>query len=130
MKQLTGIVTEGKQLGRTIGFPTANLTGIGEVELANGVYAVRVQLADKSFYGVMNVGTRPTFNDGSHRTVEVHILRFYADIYGQSLTVQPVAFIRQEQKFEGLQQLVEQLQRDVLTAKHILNSEMYVEQFV
>jgi riboflavin kinase / FMN adenylyltransferase len=107
---LSGIVVRGKQIGRTIGFKTANLQLDDTYKLipGNGVYVVDVMLDNLTLQGMMNIGTRPTV-DGSNRTIEVHILNFDADIYDQRLSVSIRKRLRNEQKFDGLESLKAQL---------------------
>jgi riboflavin kinase/FMN adenylyltransferase len=116
--RLTSTVVHGDERGRTIGFPTANLDLPPEAAVPNnGVYAVRAITADgKVHSAVANIGTNPTF-DGIYRHIEVHILDFAADIYGQELTIEFLAKLRNEQKFSGIEALVNQLHQDVETAK-------------
>lgn len=108
-----GVVVKGNQLGRTIGFPTANLdTGDPEKLIPeNGVYAVKVSLHGQSYLGMMNIGLRPTVG-GTKRTIEVNILDFNQDIYGETLKIEVMAYLRGEQKFAGLDALKEQLAKD------------------
>jgi riboflavin kinase/FMN adenylyltransferase len=115
--QLEGIVIRGDQLGRTIGFPTANLA-ITETEKlipATGVYAVSVfikkgnQAIEKN--GMMNIGYRPTVS-GKERRIEIHIFDLKEDLYDLSLCVELKAFIRNEIKFSGLEELTAQLEKD------------------
>jgi len=116
---LRGEVIQGKQLGRTLGFPTANLNLPPEKFLPrHGVYAVRVgHLIDTDhettalWSGVMNLGTRPTV-DGQHTQAEVHLFDWAGDLYGKALRVHLEAFLRPEQKFESLDALKAQIQRD------------------
>ncbi len=111
----SGIVTEGNKLGRTIGYPTANLSLSNSTKLipANGVYAARVIIEgfDKTYGGMMNIGTRPTV-DGSKLVVEVNIFDFDEMIYGKRVTVILVKKLRDEVKFSGLDALKEQLGKD------------------
>lgn len=118
---LTSHVEEGEKLGRTIGFPTANLALPDALKLipANGVYAVWVRLQEERFAGMMNIGTRPTVN-GSKLTLEVHLLHFDRDIYGQLLTVEFVEQLRQEKRFDGLDALKAQLAKDREATERIL----------
>jgi riboflavin kinase/FMN adenylyltransferase len=120
-----GFIVRGNQIGRTIGFPTANLHINDEEKLipANGVYAVRVKGAcfgDKIFDGMMNIGVRPTV-DGHKKVIEVNIFDFNEDIYEQTITVMVYDYIRGEVKFNGLDALKAQLNEDVNTSKAILN---------
>jgi len=116
-----GLVKKGRQLGRTIGFPTANVNVSKKYKLipAFGVYAVKVHLRDQIFKGVMNIGNRPTV-DGIGITQEVHILDFDDDIYGEILKVDVVDYIRPELKFEGVKELIEQITLDCEKAREIL----------
>ncbi len=117
-----GLVKKGRQLGRTIGFPTANVNVSKKYKLIPelGVYAVKVILRNKIFKGVMNIGNRPTV-DGIGITQEVHILDFEDDIYGENLKVEVVDFIRPEMKFDGVNELIEQIKLDCEKAKAILS---------
>ena len=119
-----GVVIEGNKLGRTIGYPTANLHISSEEKLVpgNGVYAVTVNLESpagnkesQSYKGMMNIGLRPTV-DGKKKVIEVHIFDFDADIYGRTLQVHLHHYLRGEVKFNGLDELKAQLQKDKLAA--------------
>lgn len=114
---LTGRVVEGKQLGRTIGFPTANLhIPVKKYLPRKGVYSVRVYGADaEPIKGVMNIGNRPTV-EGQTLSVEVHLLNWGGDLYGKVLTVSLEQFIRPEQKFGSLDQLKSQIEQDCQVA--------------
>ncbi|MDJ1485363.1 bifunctional riboflavin kinase/FAD synthetase [Cytophagaceae bacterium YF14B1] len=118
---LTGVVVKGNQLGRTIGYPTANIHVSESYKLipADGVYAVQVQVNDKIHGGMMNIGMRPTIH-GTHRTAEVNIFNFDEDIYGTDITVSFIEKIRNEQKFNGLDALKAQLLQDKQTALQLL----------
>lgn len=118
---LSGVVVKGKQLGRTIGFPTANIDVHGAINYENGAYGVFVYYRGKRYQSVMNIGERPTFNDGVHRTYEVHILDFNEDLYGQELTVEVMFYIRPEQKFGDLKALIQQLHADVFYTRKQLH---------
>jgi riboflavin kinase / FMN adenylyltransferase len=109
----TGTVVKGKQLGRTIGFKTANLHLSNTLKLipGNGVYVVQVQWNNMQLQGMMNIGNRPTV-DGINRTIEVHLLNFDEEIYNETLTVSIVQRLRNEHKFDGLEALKNQLQLD------------------
>ena len=122
---LHGRVVEGEHLGSTIGFPTANIesSDIHKLIPAYGVYAVRVKTGEKFRNGMMNIGTRPTFNhNADQRSIEVNIFDFSDNIYGQEITLFFVDKIRDEQKFAGKDDLVEQLKADRITALKILDS--------
>ena len=139
---IEGTVVEGAKLGRTIGYPTANLVVNPEKLIpGNGVYAVKVvlypkamtggdsfqtsakdaQTAVREFGGMMNIGLRPTV-DGSKRVIEVNIFGFDEDIYGARLRVSLVSFLRGEEKFEGLEKLKDQLSNDRRNAESILKT--------
>jgi riboflavin kinase / FMN adenylyltransferase len=109
----SGTIVQGKQLGRTIGFKTANLQVQNSLKLipGNGVYVVSVQWKNRTMQGMMNIGTRPTV-DGMNRVIEVHILNFDEEIYGEELTITILSRLRNEQKFNGLDALKEQLEKD------------------
>ncbi len=109
-----GIVIEGDRRGRTIGFPTANLKLNDTAKLlpANGVYFVKVYIDDMQYFGMSNIGTRPTFENEIGRTFETYIFDFNQDIYGTNIKVEFLEFIRDEQKFENIDRLVEQLKKD------------------
>lgn len=117
---LRGVVVHGDHRGRLLGYPTANLN-VPDRKLipANGIYAVRVRLGSEWFNGAANIGVRPQFGGGP-RLVEVHILDFDRDIYGQELEVHFVERLRDEMKFENVQALVEQMGRDVTRARSLL----------
>jgi riboflavin kinase / FMN adenylyltransferase len=119
---LSGLVVKGKQLGRTIGFPTANIQvrEIAKLIPSDGVYAVKVYYKNEDFGGMLNIGNRPTV-DGTYQTVEVNIFDFDQEIYGENLTVEFLQKIRNEQKFNGLDELKAQIAKDKITCKGILN---------
>ncbi|TAH07870.1 MAG: bifunctional riboflavin kinase/FAD synthetase [Sphingobacteriia bacterium] len=108
-----GIVVEGNQLGRTLGFPTANLHISSEEKLipGNGVYVVKINCGQDLLLGMMNIGVRPTV-DGKKRVIEVNIFDFNEDIYGKNLLISIVGFLRGEVKFSGLEALKAQLNED------------------
>ena len=112
---LSGTVIEGRKIGRTIGFPTANIKPDSQYKLipANGVYAVNVTLDDNVFPGMLSIGSNPTVNtDISLRNIEVHILNFDKDIYGRKISVVFRKRLRDEKKFNNLEQLTEQMTND------------------
>lgn len=114
----TGVVVKGRQLGRTIGFPTANVRVAENYKLipVNGVYIIRVLVRGQWLKGIMNIGNRPTV-EGIGRTQEVHIFDFNQDIYGETLKVELLDFIRPEKKFSGLDELKSQIEIDSLLAR-------------
>lgn len=120
---LHGTVVEGKQLGRKLGFPTANIEASDKNKIipGYGVYAVKVELNGNDYNGMLNIGTRPTFNNNAdNRSIEVNIFDFKGDIYGKEITLKFVGKIRDEQKFSNIEMLVNQLEKDKLTALSIL----------
>ena len=108
---LTGVVVAGNRLGRTIGFPTANMRLYEPLKLlpGNGVYSVEVESLGRIFKGMCNIGTRPTVNAGRDRTVETNIFDFDEDIYGLDLKVTFLGKIRDERRFDSLEALKNQL---------------------
>ena len=119
----SGVVVEGKRLGNTIGFPTANIEIPEKEKLfpARGVYAVVATIRGRSgqLEGMMNIGVRPTV-DGTTEKIEVHLFDFNEDIYGSIVEVQVVARLRDEQKFENLDALKTQLSNDLIAARSVL----------
>jgi riboflavin kinase / FMN adenylyltransferase len=114
----SGVVVKGKQLGRTIGFKTANIKIdiIQKLIPANGVYIVMAKHHNMTYKAMMNIGNRPTVN-GQDRTIEVHLLNFDDEIYDENLTIFIYKKIREEQKFDGLEALKAQLQKDKQTTE-------------
>ena len=110
---LTGKVVKGKQLGRTIGFPTANIEVDETYKLIpkNGVYIVSSVLENQLVYGIMNIGNRPTLN-GESQTIEVHFLHFNQDLYDQNIEIVFIKYIREEVKFNSLEDLKTQISKD------------------
>jgi riboflavin kinase/FMN adenylyltransferase len=113
-----GKVMKGRQLGRKIEFPTANLEIVPNRKLipANGVYAVNVIVENAIYNGMMNIGFRPTVSDEKLRTIEVHIFDFDNDIYEKEIKVRMITRIRDEIRFKGIDELREQLKKDKLEA--------------
>ena len=114
-----GKVVAGRQIGRTIGFPTANIEPSDSRQLlpADGVYAVDVLVDGAKWRGMANIGTRPTVSDGRGRTLEVNIFDFDADIYNKAVEVIFLSRLRPEKAFDSLEELREQLERDKIEAK-------------
>ena len=112
--ELTGTIVHGQAIGKTIGFPTANIQVNSELKLipGNGVYAVAVSLNDSDYIGMLNIGNRPTVNDSADRTIEVHILDFSGEIYAEEITVKFIDKLRDEKQFKDLQELQNQLKED------------------
>ena len=110
---LHGEVVYGNQIGRTIGFPTANIpVPMQQIIPANGVYAAMVELEGIRYPGILNIGCRPTVNNGSHISIEVHLMDFDKDIYGKRISIAVCHFLRQEARFSGLSELKAQLEKD------------------
>lgn len=120
--ELTGHVVKGKQIGRSLGFPTANLqvTDPNKLIPMDGVYVVEVKWEGISKEGMLNIGNRPTLS-GQNKTVEVHVFEFEGDLYGKQLKVYFHDFLRKEKKFEGLDYLKAQLEKDKVSAMRIFN---------
>lgn len=129
---VSGVVERGAELGRTIAFPTANLGGVRELAPPRGVYAVRVDRAHPSSdglseetsplgSGVMNLGVRPTVGDDLEPSLEVFILDWSGDLYGEHLRVHLIEKIRDEKKFKSLDTLKAQITKDVASARKILS---------
>lgn len=118
---LSGKVVHGAGRGISLGFPTANLQPNSKRKLipANGVYAVSVKLENKVYFGVMNIGFRPTFNQTPHAITEVHVLDFNKDIYGENITIEFVKRLRDEKKFGGKEELIKQIKDDIQKTKEI-----------
>ena len=111
---LEGTVTDGYRVGRKIGFPTANLRVDHPFKLvpAEGVYAVKVEVEGQQHLGMLNIGHRPTLNNGADRSIEVHILDFAGDIYRQNIRIEFLRFLRPETKFASIEELISQIEKD------------------
>jgi riboflavin kinase/FMN adenylyltransferase len=120
---LTGTVARGQQLGRTLGYPTANIVVKEDYKLIpqNGVYVAKSEIAGKTVYGMMNIGTRPTV-DGTSQTIEIYFFDLNQDLYDQTLTVSFLHRMRAEQKFESLDALKNQLALDKSTALSLIET--------
>lgn len=121
---LNGTVVGGYRVGRTIGYPTANLHVDNPEKLvpADGVYAVYVFVGGQKYMGMLSIGYRPTINNGTDRSIEVNILHFNADIYNQPMRISFVRRTRSELKFDTIEELIGQLQKDEIEVTAILNS--------
>ena len=111
---LNGTIVKGKGLGKTIGFPTANLNIEEDYKLIpkQGVYVVRSTYKNQIIYGMMNIGNNPTINSDSKQYIEIHFFNFDATIYGDTLTIELLNRLRDEQKFDSLDNLKAQLETD------------------
>ncbi|WP_266168028.1 bifunctional riboflavin kinase/FAD synthetase [Dyella subtropica] len=119
---MEGKVEYGNQLGRTLGFPTANIHLRERVSPVHGIFAVRVGLGEGecSWPGVASLGIRPTVNEVAEPLLEVYLFDFEGDLYGQRMAVEFVAKLRDEMKFDGLEALTEQMNRDARMAREVL----------
>lgn len=118
---LAGPVVHGFERGKTIGFPTANISVAADRAMpALGVYATRVTVGGGQYAGATNIGRRPTF-DAGHVSIETNILDFEGDIYGERLELDIVQRIREERAFDGIDELVAQIRNDVETARRLLS---------
>jgi riboflavin kinase / FMN adenylyltransferase len=117
--RLHGTTAVGQRRGRTLGFPTANLDPLLNLAPGDGVYAVRVYIGEEMWPGAANVGPNPTFGENA-RKVEVHLIGFRGDLYGQRLAVDFIRRLRDTRPFKGADDLIQQLRRDVEQARQAL----------
>ncbi|KOY51597.1 bifunctional riboflavin kinase/FAD synthetase [Polaribacter dokdonensis] len=122
---LNGNVVNGKKLGGKIGYPTANIDVKESYKLIpkTGVYVVKSLIAEEIVFGMMNIGNRPTIN-GNHQTIEVHFFDFNKNLYHQNLTIELLYFLRDEQKFDSLELLIDQLKKDELIARDYIKNNL------
>ena len=120
---LTGEVVAGKALGRQYNYPTININIKEEYKLVpkTGVYIVDTHINDTHFFGIMNIGKRPTIN-GKKKTIEVHLLDFDKNLYGEKIQINLLKRLRDEQKFDSLDDLFAQIKKDEATARSIIIS--------
>jgi riboflavin kinase/FMN adenylyltransferase len=117
---ILGTVAEGRQLGRRLGFPTANLRAHNELFPPNGVYAAKAWFRENEYGGVVNIGFRPTIeNETGERILELHLFDFDQQIYGEDVEVAFLRYLRPEQKFSGVDELQAQIQRDAEKARRV-----------
>jgi riboflavin kinase/FMN adenylyltransferase len=110
---LEGIVIRGDSRGKKLGFPTANLAVEPNILLPLGVFVVAVYIGKKKYYGMANIGFRPSFSSGKNNPqVEVHIFDFHKNLYGKKIGLEFIAKVRDEKVFESVQGLVEQIKKD------------------
>ncbi len=117
--KVKGVVVHGDKRGRTIGFPTANVAVSRPYLIGrNGVYGVRFTIDGRAYFGVMNIGIKPTFElEKKEKSLEVHVFDFHEEIYGKEVQIEFLFFLREEQKFAGVEALIAQINRDVEAAK-------------
>jgi riboflavin kinase/FMN adenylyltransferase len=118
-----GLVVSGFKRGRTIGYPTANveLDEPSKLLPGNGVYCTRTHIGNEKFYSMTSIGVRPTFGDNEIRTFETNIFNFDRDIYGERISVEFLAYIRDEMKFNSVDKLVETIMFDEQKSKEIIS---------
>lgn len=118
---LAGEVVKGRQVGRTIGIPTANIAAAPKILLPKrGVYAAKAYLSERVFLGVLNIGKRPTVHNGNDTTIEVHLLDFDEDIYGEILRVEFYSYLRGETRFASLDELKAEIERNMSATRAML----------
>jgi riboflavin kinase / FMN adenylyltransferase len=124
LPNLLGEVVHGEKRGRTIGFPTANIEAGENILIpANGVYAVKIYIDKDEYQGICNIGHKPTFHQEFKKTIEVNIFDFDQDIYNKQVRVEFIDFIRHEMKFNGIDYLISQINKDIEGAHVILKNE-------
>ena len=109
---LTGEVVHGKHLGHRIGFPTINFAYPNKIEVKRGVYISRVELHGVKYPAITNIGVRPTVENTANVNVETHIIGCEEELYGNTISVELHAFRREERRFEGVEALTQQLEKD------------------
>lgn len=121
--QVSGVVEKGRQLGRTIDVPTINITADPQKILPKkGVYVSRTYVNDTWIYGISNVGSKPTVKDNDVVNVETHLFDIDEDLYGKCVVTEFISFVRGEKKFASVEELANQMKRDVLYGKDYLNA--------
>jgi len=116
---ILGTVVRGDDLGKKIGFPTANLSAHNEQFPPNGVYFAEARLDGAIYPGVVNLGCRPTVSSKTERILEIYLLDFEGDIYGKDIEVRFIRYLRPEKKFENIEALVRQIEFDVKQAREL-----------
>lgn len=124
---LKGKIVKGNNIGSKIGFPTANISVEEDYKLIpkSGVYLVKSKIENRNFYGMMNIGNRPTIN-GKHQTIEVNFFDFSDNLYGNTITTELIYFIREERKFDSIDTLTTQLKIDKNFCLNYINNNLYV----
>ncbi len=120
---ISGTVIRGEGIGNTLGFPTANIEPASKYKLIpkEGIYAIKVYYGEKKYDGILYIGKSPTLKTFKNRTIEAHIFDFQKDLYGDKLKIEFVAFIRGDEKFESMDALKIQMDKDAVKARNILN---------
>lgn len=119
---INGTVIHGKKLGRAIGIPTVNMQiDKGYAVLKNGIYVSQIKIGEKIYRSVSNIGIRPSVKDNDLINCETHIIGYVGDLYGQNLTVEFLNHIREERKFDSIDELKSQILKDIETAKKYIN---------
>lgn len=120
--EINGKVIEGDKIGRTIGFPTANIYIEEKAKIipSNGVYLVKIHIENDEKYGMLNIGVRPTINNQLKQSIEVHLFDFNKDVYQKEIKIQFLKRIRDEQKFDSLEFLIKQLKKDETVCRNLL----------
>lgn len=114
-----GVVQQGKKLGRTIGFPTANILPTQEKLLPpNGVYETKITIGDRRYRAITNVGVNPTVDCDNSKKIESHILEWDGNLYGKKIKVEFVRFVRKERKFDSIEDLKNQIEFDTIGVAH------------
>ncbi len=123
---LTGEIVKGKNLGEKIGFPTANLFIEETYKLLpkTGSYIVKSELENETVFGMMNIGYNPTVK-GKHQTIEIHFFDFNKDLYGKKIQIDVLKFLRDEQKFNSVEELTNQLEKDKQKSLEIINGTLF-----
>lgn len=122
--ELGGTIIEGKKIGRSLGFPTANIQVESDIKIIpkQGVYVVCVRIDDKYNFGMLNIGENPTVSDEGKETIEVHIFDFNDNVYGKDIEVEFLTRLRDEEKYPDKETLIKQLKEDEKTAKAFIDT--------
>ena len=116
--RIEGVVIRGNGIGRKLNVPTANIKVAPDAPITNGVYSARVTLDEGEFAAVVNVGYKPTVDSHAARGAEVHLLDFVGDLYGRRISVELGEYLRSESRFESVEELRAQIQKDIDKVKN------------
>lgn len=119
---IRGKVEQGSKLGRELGFPTANIAVAASLDIENGVYAALVYIDCQQYKAMANLGVKPSVSDAKKRALEVNIFDYCGDLYGKEITVELTDRVRAEQKFDSIQELKAQIERDRESVMKIFKS--------